>query len=157
MPKVTLHDSPALIVAKCYLRGAKAVARKLVTLANADEENSVYWLDRLIAGGISKSLVADIENHLENIEIPTRIAFDSGQQKFYYKRSIPFTNPDWIPSVEAAFAFALSMVITDGLADQFRRCQLDDCGKYFLGDPRSRWCNKAHGSLHRVRKMRAQA
>jgi len=154
VPKVALQDDPLLIVTKSFLGGSKSVARRLIRLANASEENAVYWVSRLATEGVSKALFDEVERKLRPIEIPTHIAGDWPHKKYYYKRAISLTNPTWIPNLDAAFAFALSMVITDGLGERFRRCQLRDCGKYFLGDRRARWCKKGHGSLHRVRKMR---
>lgn len=56
------------------------------------------------------------------------------------------------PAESAAFGFSQMLAI--GGLKMVKRCQLPDCGHYFLGHTNAKWCSKACGSKYRVRRKR---
>ena len=56
------------------------------------------------------------------------------------------------PAEAAAFGF--SQLLAIGGLMRAKRCQMPDCGHYFLGRSNAKWCSKSCGSLFRVQKKR---
>lgn len=56
------------------------------------------------------------------------------------------------PAEAAAFGFSQMLAI--GGLKTVKRCQMPDCGHYFLGRSNAKWCSKKCGSLYRVQKKR---
>lgn len=56
------------------------------------------------------------------------------------------------PAEAAAFGFSQMLAI--GSLIRVKRCQMQDCGNYFLGRSNAKWCSKSCGSLFRVQKKR---
>ncbi|MCB0348038.1 MAG: CGNR zinc finger domain-containing protein, partial [Bdellovibrionales bacterium] len=56
------------------------------------------------------------------------------------------------PDEIAAYLFSHHLAL--GNLDKVRRCQAEDCGKFFFGRKKAKWCSNACGSRHRVSKMR---
>jgi hypothetical protein len=56
------------------------------------------------------------------------------------------------PAEAAAFGFSQMLAI--GGLKMVKRCEMPDCGHYFLGRSNAKWCSKACGSKYRVRQKR---
>lgn len=56
------------------------------------------------------------------------------------------------PAEAAAFGFSQMLAI--GALINVKRCQMPDCGHYFLGRSNAKWCSTTCGSLYRVQKKR---
>ena len=63
---------------------------------------------------------------------------------------------DKIPEPKAIAADYFSNLLSRGKLKRLKRCQMEDCKKFFLGPPQAKWCSKSCGSAFRVRKKRKQ-
>ena len=61
---------------------------------------------------------------------------------------------DPMPSPEAYAANDFSRILTSGMLERVRRCQMEGSKRLFAGPPQAKWCSKTCGSKHRVRKKR---
>ena len=143
-------STPFVIAANAFMIPTNRLAKQLVSLANLGEENAVYWLDRAIDTGLSKSFLKEIEKKVQNFRVPSVPQLRGN--RFTWKRLL--IDPGDVPDMDAAFAMNMCILINDGVIKKIHRCAQDDCQKYFVGDSRSKWCRKSCGSKHRVRQKR---
>lgn len=148
LPKLT--STPFAIAANGFMIPTDRLAKQLVSLANQDEENAVYWLDRAIDTGLSRSFLKEVERKVENFSVPS-VPKLSGNRFVWHRILI---DPSGVPDMDAAFAMNMCLLINHGVIKKVHRCALDDCRTYFVGDSRSKWCSKSCGSKYRVRQKR---
>ena len=55
---------------------------------------------------------------------------------------------------EALCAYVLAYFIDDGVFDYLRRCERQECKRYYIGGPRAKWCSTTCGSIVRVKVKR---
>ncbi|MEQ8860119.1 MAG: CGNR zinc finger domain-containing protein [Pseudomonadales bacterium] len=128
------------------------LAETLVRLANEGDELATGWIERIRSKGASKSVLADIDAHVRGVQIVTYPKLSASERKFTWARKFP--EGEEFRDREAAIALLLARLVNDEYLTRLHRCQLDDCGNYFVGDPRSKWCSTRCGSISRMRIKR---
>lgn len=89
--------------------------------------NKILWNVRI------QCLVENIENKLSAVHVP-------------------YIPPNLPPLVFGAYIF--SNIVSRGWLENLKRCQNNDCLKFFLGRTNAKWCASSCGSKYRVKKMR---
>lgn len=106
-----------------------------------------WWVGRLVSNGVTKELCRDLSLAVGQVTIPLRF-MRTGPTRFELQHTL-FQGTD-----DELFALAMVRIIAEGFTDKVHRCALKECRKYFVGDPRARWCSTTCGSKYRVRKKR---
>lgn len=128
-------------------------AHLLVTYANDGSQPELYWIRRLERFGPSAGLVRELNAKLH--AMPTSIHTFPELDPTTLKVSTKYDSTrgdevdrDW------KRAYIVACVIEAGTFTNLKRCALKECSKYFIGDPRAKWCSANCGSKYRVRKKR---
>lgn len=125
-------------------------ARQVVDATNDGDEAVGRWLEQLtVRWPRVKNLMHEIAAAMPRVT--THPSFNERDGSFTWVRSY---SADDAAIPERAYALAMIRAIDGGFGPRFRRCKLDECRKYFVGDPRSRWCSETCGSKYRVRAKR---
>lgn len=158
MSKVPLQDDPLYGLGASAMAGwrtADYVAERLVAEGNRGNDAVCEWLDALIEKGTTKQFRQRLSDEVFDVEIPHVMMLDPKSQKFtFMMRPGSMTKKAREAFRDAGPALAVIRIIEAGYENRVRRCELEDCRAYFVGDPRSRWCSKTCGSRHRVRNFR---
>ena len=108
------------------------------------------WMERLVEKGVTKGLIDDLNDELEDVRFQHVLEGDgAGQPTWRYIADLESgLDPD------SAAAYGFSHLLEAGALDGLKRCQLSDCENFFIGRPNAKWCSQKCGSLHRVRAKR---
>ena len=158
MPNVPLYPSKHEIAAST-MGGAsqEPLAEKMADWANAGDPAAVEMLNLLMeegeldeSGKFSDKLFDTIESLTADIRLSMKPVVD---RKYgdTFQWTNAFLKTDFIPSSKAAYALAIASLVNSFETERFHQCA--ECGKYFVGDPRSMWCSKACGNRSRQRKF----
>ena len=149
MGKVVLYPSPQEIAVDALSNESEeALAVALTNMANAGDPAAVELVAQVIAGGGLDEMHDAIASLIDDIEISIRPSREKKTGKLAWE-PVSSTDGPVVPSSSAAYALVLSRIDSAGIVDRIRQCQ--ECGKYFVGDPRSKWCSKNCGSRNRQR------
>jgi hypothetical protein len=118
--------------------------------ANAGDERFLAWLRRVERHGVTHGLAEDINKKLLGFQMPACFVFNTETGKLE-PGFFPFDLPK---NDEVMIAFSVAVALADGALDTLKRCALKECSKYFVGDPRAKWCSETCGSKYRVRNKR---
>jgi hypothetical protein len=134
-----------------FMCSVEDVAETLVEQANEGDEQARRWLDPLIAKGPTAKLIWEIHDIAKDVVIPMHLGIRGSRSrpKLVLGYGALMDTPE-----PALYALAVGRMIETGFADRFHRCGVPDCQRYFVGDPRSRWCSTTCGSKARVRAKR---
>lgn len=131
----------------------ETAAHLLVSNANDGSQPELYWIRKLERSGPSARLVRELNAKLR--AMPTTIHTFPELDPRTLKLSAKYDSTrkgesewDWTCAYLVAFA------IEAGTFKNLKRCALKECSKYFIGDPRAKWCSANCGSKYRVRKKR---
>lgn len=113
------------------------------------------WLDRYLNEGITDKFLDDLNKLIHNIQyskyvIPLDLV--QSENGFPCNAYAAQYRSDIEPIALAADDF--SKLLTSGKLCKLKKCQLNSCGRYFMGRPQSKWCSKTCGSHYRVSKKR---
>jgi hypothetical protein len=136
-----------------------AVSPKLLTIeqlldaASAGVEPVAAWLDEIATNGrLGRTSTDRITEVVRTLGIRTYPVFakkgDSDLVLWIHEY------PSDSVSAETECALALVAAADAGNLSRIHRCVLEDCRKFFMGDPRSKWCSNACGAKVRQRKFR---
>lgn len=106
-------------------------------------------MDKYYQNGISDDLLNKLNEILRNVKI--QCLFENVKNKLLavHIAYMPHNPP---PLHLGAYLF--SHVTSLGGLEGLKRCQKNDCRKFFIGRPNSKWCSSSCGSIYRVKKMR---
>lgn len=113
------------------------------------------WICRYIEEGVTVGFLNELNADLHplryfNYVVPADFFSPEGigpQSVYVANHNITYT-----PETIAAKEF--SRIITSGMLNRMKRCQLVGCENIFLGPPQAKWCSKSCGSKHRVSEKR---
>jgi predicted RNA-binding Zn ribbon-like protein len=124
--------------------------------ANTGQQPFRRWITRIERYGITDSLVSDLNEVLQNIEVRTWPAlinragkFHVGLADMYSGMTLP--RPD---AQEEVAALQIARLISANAFRYLRRCKADDCGNYFARGWKAEWCSDNCGSRVRNAEMR---
>jgi hypothetical protein len=131
----------------------EGTAHLLVSNANDGSQPELYWIGKLERSGPSARLVRELNAKLH--AMPTTIHTYPELNPMTLKlsskcESTKKDDTDW----DWTCAYLVAFAIEAGAFKNLKRCALKECSKYFIGDPRSKWCSDNCGSKYRVRKKR---
>jgi hypothetical protein len=106
-------------------------------------------MDEYYQKGISDNLLNKLNEILRDVKIQCLVENIKNKLMAVHVAYMPF-NPH--PLVFGAYMF--SNVTSLGGLERLNRCQSNDCLKFFIGRPNSKWCSNSCGSKCRVKKMR---
>ena len=116
------------------------------------------WLNRFMCERENEQFYNDLNSVLQEINFigyvlpPNFYDYSDDECKAAYVADF-----DGRYSNKALAAFDFSRLVATGRLERIRKCQLQDCGKFFTGPKRAKWCSKTCGSKSRVRKMRKRS
>lgn len=148
MKKLTIFPSPQEIVLETVLlKTPDELAVAITNMANAGDPDAIELLDKVIGVGFDgiAQLVADL---IRQIQITFQPSLDEKTGGFALEPVLSTESPV-VANRKSAYALTLSFLNGTGKIDRIRKCQ--ECGNYFAGDPRSKWCSKNCGSRNRQR------
>ena len=113
------------------------------------------WVSRYFREGITDSFLDDLNGAMKDVRYTKYVLpHDLLPSDTGYPRSGYIADLDKMPSTEAYAANDFSRILTSGMLERVRRCQMEGCKKLFVGPPQAKWCSKTCGSKYRVRKKR---
>lgn len=141
-------------IVQCANRGLKGIPEDNVFESRAYRK-LCDWMSRYLEEGVTDDFLNDLNAALHVIRyskyiLPTDlIPSESG-----YPQSGYVAKYNDIPEPEAIAVDDFSKLLSSGMLNRLKRCQIPDCEKFFLGPRQARWCSKTCGSKFRVRKKR---
>ena len=113
------------------------------------------WVIRYFEEGATDGFLGDLNTAMLQVRYSKYVLpldllpSDSGYPRAGYVAEL-----DQVTSEEAYAANEFSKILTSGMLERVRRCQMEECKRLFVGPPQAKWCSKTCGSKHRVRKKR---
>jgi predicted RNA-binding Zn ribbon-like protein len=113
------------------------------------------WISRYIEEGATEELCNDLNADLHQMQYskyvvpPDFFPSEDGDSQCLYLANL---SKDYTHEIHAANDF--SKIITSGMLNRLKRCQMPGCENIFLGPPQAKWCSKTCGSKYRVREKR---
>lgn len=132
----------------------EVLAQRLVMEANEGNEAVLIWLDALIDNGPTLDLLKQLSAAVFEVDIPQYLTLDLDTRKFRFALRGRMTKKAAERFRHAGPALAIVRLVNEDFTDRLRRCELEECRRYFVGDPRSRWCSNACGSKYRQKEYR---
>ena len=135
-----------------FWKDAHRIANELTIAANRGDELSTYWIDRLIREGVSDVLLRDASKRVGDVHVRSNLELDIDNRRF-----------DWVsgpqrfdetPGADRVCALMVVHLISSGLVEKLKLCEFDECGNFFLGNKKARYCNDKCGSIVRARQWR---
>lgn len=99
--------------------------------------------------GVTDGLLHKLNGVLQGIRVQCLIENVNNKLSAVHIAFIPSGSP---PKLLAAYMFF--HITSLGGLEGLKRCQNNNCMKFFIGRSNSKWCSKSCGSKHRVKKMR---
>lgn len=158
MPKVALHDeSNRLGIFRSAVMSTPVdeIAKALVVQANRSHPRAIQWLEPLVDSGPTNAFLRKLDVAVQHVELRTRVELEGDSKR--RARNFELSQASFAGSELELFSLAVIRILMDDYVDRLHRCQLEDCRRYFVGDPRSKWCSKNCGSTYRVRDKRKRA
>ena len=128
------------------------IAEMLVTQANLDHPRAIQCLEPLLQEGPTEETLQKLAGAVRHVELRSKVFLKSGKPADPSRLTVGLTI--FAGSELEFFALATIRILMDGYLERIHRCQLEDCDRYFVGDPRSKWCSERCGSKSRVRRKR---
>lgn len=131
-------------------QSGKRRAEILVSAANSAvvDGEAAAWLDELIHHGPTLPFLKEIDEALGDVEQCSSLILDAVNRRFVW---VPIKN---YQPLSRLTLLCLVSLISAGLSDRLKRCSLNECRRFFFGDPRKKWCSDNCGSKVRVRNKR---
>jgi hypothetical protein len=133
-------------------RGLK-VGSILVPSPTYSERTSLVtmaFLDRYIDKGATNELLGELTDMLTEVPFQHVLVLDSrGHPKWKFIVDIGRQ----LDAEEFAAIF-FSHLLSIGALENVKRCQMDECRRFFVGPPNRKWCSDSCGSKYRVRRKR---
>jgi hypothetical protein len=139
------------------------VAELLVTAANDGNEMIERMTGMLVASRPKpppKKLHQWLDGIVAGLPISQTLVFEGGEWQFGHMELRPSRHATKAGNTDAGLADAellavgMVRVLMEGYDKRLHRCELEDCGTYFVGDPRAKWCSTTCGSTARMRLKR---
>ena len=106
-------------------------------------------IDEYYRNGVSDHLINKLNDILKNVKIQCLVENIENSLMAVHVAFMPYNPP---PLIFGAYMF--SHVTSLGGFEGLKRCQNNNCSKFFLGRSNAKWCSNSCGSKHRVNKMR---
>lgn len=106
-------------------------------------------MDEYYQNSVSDNLLNKLNEILRNVKIQCLVENVENKLLAVHIAYMPYNPP---PLVFGAYLF--SNVTSLGGFESLKRCQSNDCLKFFIGRPNAKWCSNSCGSKSRVNKMR---
>lgn len=106
-------------------------------------------MEEYLRNGVSDDLLNKLNEILKNVKIQCLVESIENKLMAVHVAYMPH-NPH--PLVFGAYMF--SNVTSLGGLEGLKRCQSNDCLKFFKGRTNAKWCSNTCGSKFRVKKMR---
>lgn len=113
-------------------------------------ETFIYdCVDEYHQRGFSDKLLNKLNPILEKIKIQCLVQNIENELRAVHIASIPYNST---PLHLGAYMF-FNIAALGGL-EKIKRCQNEECLKFFIGRNNTKWCKSSCGSIYRVKKMR---
>lgn len=132
------------------------VAEMLVRHANLGDQDAVRYAELLSVGGFSSELRDQLVLGTQRLELTTAVCIPDMNEDWTESSVLPFQF--FSGNRDELFALATVRILMAKYAQRVHKCLLKDCGTYFVGDPRSKWCiTKKCGNIYHATKNRNPA
>ena len=132
-----------------------------LSLANGDVDETREWVDvftrafrdwllELYRNGSSEALVSDLNKELAKVKTICSLRYipQSDQTQWHILPMGDQTEP------RAMAAHKFGQLVTAGHLDDLKRCASDDCRRFYVRNPKAKYCSDTCGSRERVRSKR---
>ena len=113
------------------------------------------WICRYIEEGATEDFFNELNSDLHHVQyfnyvVPPDFYSSQGEEP----QSVYVANLNIDYTFETFAAKEFSRIITYGMLNRIKRCQLPGCENILVGPPNAKWCSKTCGSKYRVREKR---
>ncbi len=113
------------------------------------------WICRYFEEGATEDFFNELNSDLHHVQyfnyvVPPDFYSSQGEEP----QSVYVVNLNIAYTPETFAAKEFSKLITYGMLNRIKRCQLPGCENIFVGPPQAKWCSKTCGSKYRVREKR---
>ena len=113
------------------------------------------WICRYFEEGATEDFFNELNSDLHPVQyfnyvVPPDFYSSQGEEP----QSVYVANLNIAYTSEEFAAKEFSKLITYGMLNRIKRCQLPGCENIFVGPPQAKWCSKTCGSKYRVREKR---
>lgn len=132
---------------------AKTEGLKIGPETTINEAECIFtreWFDAFLDKGLSKDVIDKLNSRIAHVRYHHILMYSSKGMPYW--RHV--ANADQIDDPELSIAYSIAHLLACGAFENLKRCEQNDCQKYFIGRPNNKWCSKTCGSLHRVRQKR---
>ena len=130
----------------------RRVAEALVKFANGGSEIAMGWVKRLERYGVTDTLVSEVDRIVRNVKFRSYLKLNHESGRFETQFETPLAQS--MSDDKALFAMMVARLVNSEWADNIKRCELQECGTYFVGNAKARYCHDNCGAIVRARKMR---
>ena len=110
------------------------------------------WLERLYRNGVSDALLRDLNSEISSARFTMKI-IRKPDGSGLTRHPAEMTNRGEV-GLPAHIAMLFISVLEKFDAKKVKKCQRQDCEKFFFGGPRAKWCSNACGTYVRINKKR---
>ena len=125
------------------------IADVLLEEANDEYLHGGTWLERIYEEGVTETLIEELNVELEKRRVMSCNRLDPVTRQFKHREL-----KEVATSTGAVEALLVIILIYKGEADRLKRCAFEECGKYFFGNAKAKYCSDKCGSNVRIRKIR---
>ena len=144
-----------LELANMELKGETGAAATFVDELSIIRRELYAWLKRYLKEGVTENLLNELNSAMHSVRFANYLVpTDLVPSRNGYPKSVFAANFDKLPAPSIFAAFEFSKFLSSGVLHRLRRCQNQECERFFIGPPQAKWCSKACGSKVRVSKMR---
>jgi len=113
------------------------------------------WICRYIEEGATEDFLNELNSDLHPVQyfnyvVPPDFYSSQGEEP----QSVYVANLNIAYTYKAFAAKDFSRLITYGMLNRIKRCQLPGCENIFVGPPQAKWCSNTCGSKYRAREKR---
>lgn len=133
----------------------RKVAESLARFANGGNESALRWAKHLVQHGVTDTMRSELRRIVGRMTFRAQMKLDDETGKFVWNYAIPLAksvNDDYV-----VFAFMVARLVDSDLTYKVKRCELEECRKFFVGNAKARYCHDNCGAKVRARKMRREA
>jgi len=130
----------------------RKVAESLVKFANGGSDSALSWVRRLEQYGVTDAMFSELDRIVRKVKFRAQMKLNRETGTFDWKYAIPLAHS--MSDDNVLFAMMVARLVNSEWADNIKRCELQECRNYFVGNAKARFCHDNCGAIVRARKMR---
>ena len=130
----------------------RKVAEALVKFGNGGSEIAMGWVKRLERHGVTDTLASEVDRIVRTVKFHAYLKLDHETGRFEPQFETPLAES--MSDDKALFAMMVARLVNSEWAYNIKRCELEECRTYFVGNAKARYCHDNCGAKVRAREMR---